>query len=75
MEPRTVRKATIYSWLLGLLGTALLGICGIYLNQTTELIKDVQAQCIKLDDKKVDKDFLKEVIDRLKRIEDKIDSQ
>lgn len=73
MEPRTIRKATILQIILTGIVTALLAVCGLLWNQNTDIIKSVQAQCLTLDEKKVDKDMFKYLIDRLDRIEKKID--
>jgi hypothetical protein len=73
MEPRMVRKKTIYELVLGGLGTVLILVLGFLWYQNVGIIKDVQAQCIRLDDKKVDVVIWKSIDDRLKRIEDKLD--
>lgn len=73
MEPRTIRRSTIYQLLLSGVGAVLILVLGFLWYQNSSIISNVQAECVRLQDKKADKDMFKFLIERLDRIEKKID--
>lgn len=73
MEPRTVRKSTIYQLLLSGVGAVLILVIGFLWYQNSSIISNVQAQCVRLEDKKADKEMLNYIIEQLNKIDKKLD--